>query len=84
MPDSTANTLDQSSQPPGATPADPPSLPGGAQLMRAFLPTSPFVRHLGIELESIEPDLARLRMPFDPRLAPPTAPTHPLRRRGPR
>jgi uncharacterized protein (TIGR00369 family) len=39
------------------------SLPG-ADLMRQFLPTSPFVGHLGIELVEIEPGRAVLSMPF--------------------
>lgn len=36
----------------------------GSEAMRLFLPNSPFVRHLGIELVDIGDDFARLRMPF--------------------
>ncbi len=39
------------------------SLPG-AELMKQFLPGSPFVAHLGIELVEIEPRRAVLSMPF--------------------
>jgi len=35
-------------------------------VMRAFVPASPFVRHLGIELVALEPDRAELRLPFAP------------------
>jgi uncharacterized protein (TIGR00369 family) len=37
---------------------------GGAELIAQFLPVSPFVRHLGIRLERLEPDRALLVMPF--------------------
>ena len=36
----------------------------GADLMRQFLPTSPFVRHLGIQLVDLQPDSAVLSLPF--------------------
>ena len=36
----------------------------GAELMRQFLPTSPFVIHLGIQLVDLQPDLAVLALPF--------------------
>jgi uncharacterized protein (TIGR00369 family) len=36
----------------------------GMQLMRQFLPSSPYVGHLGIELVEMEPDRAVLSMPF--------------------
>jgi uncharacterized protein (TIGR00369 family) len=36
----------------------------GAALARGWLENSPFVAHLGIRLESMEPDRARLAMPF--------------------
>ena len=36
----------------------------GAELIRAFLPTSPFAASAGIEIASLEPDDAVLRMPF--------------------
>jgi uncharacterized protein (TIGR00369 family) len=39
------------------------SLPG-AELMREFLPTSPYVGHLGIQLVEVEPGRAVLSMPF--------------------
>ena len=32
--------------------------------MREFIPASPFARHVGIEIESLESDHARLRLPF--------------------
>lgn len=34
------------------------------EIMRAFVPASPLVRHLGIELVALEPDRAELRLPF--------------------
>jgi uncharacterized protein (TIGR00369 family) len=37
--------------------------------IKAFIPSSPLVGHLGIELVDIEPDRARLRLPFRPELA---------------
>ncbi|WP_433566760.1 PaaI family thioesterase [Nocardia sp. CA-151230] len=36
----------------------------GSEAMRLFLPNSPFVRHLGIELIELGDDHARLRMPY--------------------
>jgi uncharacterized protein (TIGR00369 family) len=39
-------------------------MPTGAELISGFLEVSPFVRHLGLRLEQIEPDHARLVMPF--------------------
>jgi uncharacterized protein (TIGR00369 family) len=42
-----------------------PSPPaGGAELISRFLEVSPFVRHLGLRLERLEPDRALLAMPF--------------------
>lgn len=41
----------------------------GAEVMRSFLPASPFVAHLGLELRSMQPDRATLVMPFSPPLA---------------
>jgi uncharacterized protein (TIGR00369 family) len=38
--------------------------PAGAGIMREFIPASPFARHVGIEIESLEVDRARLRLPF--------------------
>jgi uncharacterized protein (TIGR00369 family) len=43
-------------------PAQPPA--DGAALARGWIERSPFVAHLGIRLESMEPDRARLRLPF--------------------
>ena len=39
------------------------------ELIRAFIPSSPLVQHLGIELVDLEPDRARLRLPYRPELA---------------
>lgn len=36
----------------------------GAELVRAFLPTSPFVGHLGLRLDEMRPDAATLTLPF--------------------
>jgi uncharacterized protein (TIGR00369 family) len=36
----------------------------GADLMRQFLPTSPYVKYLGIQLVELQPDLAVLSLPF--------------------
>lgn len=49
--------------------APPPTPPGdksqsGADLMRQFLPTSPYVAHLGMRLEEIQPGRAVLSLPF--------------------
>ena len=44
-------------------------MPARIEIMRQFVPNSPLVQHLGIELRSLEPDRAELRMPYDPRLA---------------
>jgi uncharacterized protein (TIGR00369 family) len=45
------------------------SEPSRAEIMRAFVPASPFAQELGIELVSLEPDRAELRLPWAPRLA---------------
>jgi len=42
---------------------------GGAELIAQFLAVSPFVRHLGLRLERLEPDRALLAMPFAEPLA---------------
>jgi uncharacterized protein (TIGR00369 family) len=34
------------------------------ELIREFIPRSPLVRHLGIELRRLEPDLAELVLPY--------------------
>ncbi len=39
------------------------------QVIEAFIPNSPLVGHLGIEVVALEPDRARLRLPFRPELA---------------
>src|SRR5437763_1213778 len=44
------------------------SLPPGAEMMREFLADSPFVGHLGMRLEAIHPDAARISMPYRPEL----------------
>jgi uncharacterized protein (TIGR00369 family) len=41
----------------------------GADVMRSFLPASPFAAHLGLELIDVEPDRASVAMPFSPALA---------------
>src|SRR5579859_8008677 len=45
-----------------------PSL-SGAEIMRQFLPNSPYVGHLGIQLTDMQPDIAVLTLPFTPALA---------------
>lgn len=39
--------------------------PTGAEIIRHWLRTSPFVGHLAIELVALEPGTATLRLPFD-------------------
>ena len=46
-----------------------PAEPRGAEVIRGFLPASPLVGHLGIELQSLGPDRAVLRLPFAQHLA---------------
>jgi uncharacterized protein (TIGR00369 family) len=55
----TMNTTD-----PGAQPGDTPQ--SGADLMRQFLPSSPFVGYLSITMDDIQPGVATLTLPFDP------------------
>lgn len=43
--------------------------PTRREAMRGFLPHSPFVRELGIELDELETDRAVLRLPWRPELA---------------
>jgi uncharacterized protein (TIGR00369 family) len=43
--------------------------PTRAELIRAFIPASPFAKELGIELVDLRPDHAELRLPWSPRLA---------------
>ena len=40
-----------------------------ADIIRAFIPASPFAKELGIELLDLRPDHAELRLPYAPRLA---------------
>ena len=51
-----------------STPADQfasaDSPPAGAEFIRQFLPHSPYVKHLGIQLTSMQKDAATLTMPF--------------------
>ncbi|HLZ20948.1 MAG TPA: PaaI family thioesterase [Ktedonobacterales bacterium] len=42
--------------------------PGGAEFIRQFLPTSPYVRHLGMRLVEMRPDTAILALPFSDEL----------------
>jgi uncharacterized protein (TIGR00369 family) len=44
-------------------------MPTRAEIMRAFIPASPFATELGIELVDLSPDRAELRLPWSPRLA---------------
>jgi uncharacterized protein (TIGR00369 family) len=39
------------------------------ELIRDFIPASPLVRHLGMELRTLEQDLAELFLPYRPELA---------------
>jgi uncharacterized protein (TIGR00369 family) len=39
--------------------------PTGADLARGWLESSAFVKKLGLELESMEPNMARIRLPYD-------------------
>ena len=39
------------------------------EIIRDFIPSSPLVRHLGIELKTLEPDRAELLLPYRPELA---------------
>lgn len=43
-------------------------MPSRLEIMREFVPASPLVRHLGIELRALERDRAELALPFDERL----------------
>jgi uncharacterized protein (TIGR00369 family) len=40
-----------------------------SEIIRAFIPESPFAAKLGLRLESLEPDAAVVAMPFEPGLA---------------
>ncbi len=41
----------------------------GAEIMRQFVPNSPFASHCGLRIEELEPDRAVLRLPYAPQLA---------------
>ncbi len=43
--------------------------PSGADIMRQFIPNSPYAQYLGIELVEISPDKAKLRLRRAPELA---------------
>ncbi len=45
-------------------PALDPTLPTGADIIRQFLPNSPYVSHLGMQLVEMQPDQATLKLPF--------------------
>ena len=45
------------------------ALRSGADIMRQFLPTSPYVGHLGIRLADLRPGVATLTLPFAAPLA---------------
>ena len=45
-----------------STPTEHPS--SGADFMRQFFPTSPYVKHLGMQLTDLQPGLATLTLPF--------------------
>src|SRR5689334_1131069 len=40
----------------------------GADMIRQFLPTSPYVGHLGMRLTDMQPDVATLTLPFTEQL----------------
>lgn len=44
--------------------ADAPT-PSGTDLAKGWLESSPFVGKLGLVLEAMEPDMARMRLPYD-------------------
>jgi uncharacterized protein (TIGR00369 family) len=56
------------SEPTRSDEARTPASTSGADLMRQFLPTSPFVGHLGMRLTDVQPGRATLVMPFAERL----------------
>ena len=47
-----------------ASPDNPAKPTAGADFVRQFLPTSPFVDYLGMRLVEMQPNLAPLAMPF--------------------
>jgi uncharacterized protein (TIGR00369 family) len=44
-------------------------MPTRAEIISAFIPASPFAKELGIEIVSLRPDHAQLRLPWAPKLA---------------
>jgi uncharacterized protein (TIGR00369 family) len=44
-------------------------MPTRLEIMREFVPASPLVKHLGMQLQRLERDRAELVLPFDERLA---------------
>ena len=52
-----------------ATPGPDDTPRSGADVMREFVPASPYVVHLGIRLDELRPDGATLTLPFLPNLA---------------
>ena len=40
------------------------TLPSGAEIIRQFLPSSPYVAHLGMQLVAMQEDQATLKLPF--------------------
>ena len=44
-------------------------MPTRQEVIAQFIPASPLVRHLGIELAKLEPDHAELRLPFKDEVA---------------
>jgi uncharacterized protein (TIGR00369 family) len=57
------------SETPSGGPVRPERPQTGAEIITGFLPESPFVRHLGISLESLTPGRAILHLPFQASLA---------------
>ena len=47
-----------------SSPENSASSTSGADFIRQFLPTSPFVGHLGMRLVEMQPDLATLALPI--------------------
>src|SRR5436305_14275471 len=45
-----------------STPTEHPS--SGADFIRQFFPTSPYVKHLGMQLTDLQPGIATLTLPF--------------------
>jgi uncharacterized protein (TIGR00369 family) len=44
-------------------------MPTRQDVIAQFIPASPLVKHLGIELQSLEPDRAELRLPYREQIA---------------